>query len=92
KEFAAKLTVGDPRDQNTYVGPLYNGRTVDRFTKAVSKAKAEGEVHFGGSKIDGMPSNYFLPAIVELDSPSDLTRDELFMPFVVIRGVDNLAD
>ncbi|WP_426137347.1 aldehyde dehydrogenase family protein [Phyllobacterium sp. SL163] len=92
KEFAAKLTVGDPRDQNTYVGPLYNGGTVDRFTKAVSKAKAEGEVHFGGSKIDGMPSNYFLPAIVELDSPSDLTRDELFMPFVVIRGVDNLAD
>ena len=47
-------------------------------------------MHFGGTRLEGLPENYFMPAIVEMDGPSNLTRDELFMPFVVVRGVDGL--
>ncbi|MGV1794740.1 aldehyde dehydrogenase family protein [Rhizobium sp. A37_96] len=92
KAFAAKLVVGDPRRQETFMGPLYNSATVDRFVKAVAQAKAEGKVHFGGAQIEGKPANYFIPAIVELHSPGNLTKDELFMPFVVVRGVDGLEE
>lgn len=90
KDFASKLVIGDPRKRETFMGPLYNDGTVGRFTAAVQQVKSEGTVHFGGERLDGFPSNYFIPAIVEANAPSNLTRDEMFMPFVVVRGVDNL--
>lgn len=88
--FAAKLVVGDPRRAETFMGPVYGQKTVERFQASVAQARAEGKVHFGGEHLEGLPENYFRPAIVELDGPSNLTRDELFMPFVVVRGVDGL--
>ncbi|MGH0237089.1 aldehyde dehydrogenase family protein [Sinorhizobium meliloti] len=90
KEFASKLVIGDPRKRETFMGPLYNDGTVRRFTSAVEQIKKEGTVHFGGNRLEGFPSNYFAPAIVEASGPSNLTREEMFMPFVVVRGVDNL--
>jgi 1-pyrroline-5-carboxylate dehydrogenase len=51
----------------------------------------EGKVHFGGEALgQGFADNYVLPTVVELAGPGRLTRDELFMPFVVVRGVDGL--
>lgn len=90
QEFASKLIIGDPRKRETFMGPLYNDGTVGRFTSAVDQIKSEGKVHFGGDRLEAFPSNYFVPAIVEANGPSNLTRDEMFMPFVVVRGVDNL--
>src|SRR5882762_7907597 len=49
-----------------------------------------GKVHFGGNRIAGLPGNYFAPAIVELEKEGRLTKNELFMPFLVIRSVDDL--
>lgn len=88
--FAATLVVGDPRRAETFMGPVYGQKTTERFRASVAQARAEGRVHFGGDHIDGLPENYFSPAIVELDSPGNLTREELFMPFVVVRGVEGL--
>lgn len=88
--FAEKLTIGDPRQRDTFMGPLYNKATTNRFITSVAQARSEGIVHFGGQAIEGLPENYFIPAIVELHGPSNLTRDELFMPFVVVRGVSSL--
>jgi 1-pyrroline-5-carboxylate dehydrogenase len=91
KKFAEKLVFGDPRKRDTFMGPLYSEGTMSRFKSAVEQAQSEGKIHFGGKPIEGFPSNYFVPAVVELDGPSNLTRDELFMPFVVVRGVDDLV-
>lgn len=90
KEFAGKLTVGDPREAATFMGPLYNAGTVGRFTSAMERVREKGRVLFGGDAVDGRPGNYFLPALVELDGPDDLTREEQFMPFVVLRAVEGL--
>ena len=91
KEFTSNLSVGDPRRSDTFMGPLYNAATVARFTDAMAQAKAEGVVHYGGEALDGTPGDtYFRGALVEMPSPSRLTKDELFMPFVVLRGVDSL--
>lgn len=88
--FAQTLSIGDPRQRSTFMGPLYGPATVERFDASVAQARAEGKVHFGGSHLDGKPENYVMPAIVEMSGPSNLTRDELFMPFLVVRGVDDL--
>ncbi|MGX5832420.1 aldehyde dehydrogenase family protein [Mesorhizobium sp. 43Arga] len=87
--FAGKLLVGDPRRAETFMGPVYGDATVDRFKLALSEV--EGKVHFGGAALgQGFPDNYVLPTIVELDGSSRLTRDELFMPFLVVRGFGSL--
>lgn len=89
--ISAGLAVGDPRKSGTFLGPVYGKVTVERFMRAVEEAKKEGAVHFGGEALgQGFAENYVLPTVVELDAPSRLTRDELFMPFLVVRGVDSL--
>jgi 1-pyrroline-5-carboxylate dehydrogenase len=89
--FSSRLAVGDPRKSGTFMGPVYGMTTIERFRSAVAEAKKEGKVHFGGEALgQGFADNYVLPTVVELDGPSRLTRDELFLPFVVVRGVDGL--
>ncbi|HWK64342.1 MAG TPA: aldehyde dehydrogenase family protein [Rhizobiaceae bacterium] len=92
KDFASKLVVGDPRKAETFMGPLYNAATVARFTEAMAQAAAEGTVHYGGTRLEALGENYFQGALVEMPGPSRLTKEELFMPFVVLRGVDNLQE
>jgi 1-pyrroline-5-carboxylate dehydrogenase len=73
------------------MGPVYGEATVERFRSAIAEATMEGKVHFGGEALgQGFADNYVLPTVVELAGPSRLTRDELFMPFVVVRGVNGL--
>jgi 1-pyrroline-5-carboxylate dehydrogenase len=89
---AARLIVGDPRKAETFMGPVYSKPAVERFSSAVSQARASGKVHFGGEALgQGFPENYVLPTIVEVPEASALTREELFIPFVAVRGVDGLG-
>lgn len=89
--FSSNLIVGDPRKAETFMGPVYGGATVERFRLAVAEVEKKGRVHCGGAALgQGFADNYILPTVVELDSPDRLTRDELFMPFVVVRGFDRL--
>lgn len=89
--FSSKLVVGDPRKAETFMGPVYGDATVERFKAALSEVDRKGEVHFGGAALgQGFADNYVLPTVVELNGPGRLTREELFMPFVVVRGVDGL--
>lgn len=91
--FTKELVIGDPRKSETFMGPVYGSATVARFTNALSEVEGKGKVHFGGTALgQGFADNYVLPTIVELDAPGRLTRDELFMPFVVVRGFDSLDD
>lgn len=89
--FSAQLVVGDPRKSGTFMGPVYGEAVVERFRAAVSEVERKGKIHFGGSALgQGFGDNYLLPTVAELPGPDRLTREELFMPFVVIRGVDGL--
>jgi 1-pyrroline-5-carboxylate dehydrogenase len=89
--FSSGLVVGDPRRSETYMGPVYNEATIARFRKALAEVDGKGRIHFGGTALgQGFADNYVLPTVVELDGPDRLTREELFMPFVVVRGVDSL--
>lgn len=92
KEFASKLVVGDPRRKDVFMGPVYNDAAAARFTAAVEQARAGGKIHFGGEKVEGLNGNYFVGALAEMFAPSNLTKEELFVPFVVLRGFDRLED
>lgn len=89
KDRISRVVVGDPRDKETFMGPLINAKAVETFRKAVGEAKeggallvAGGEVLQSGKEKAGF---YVSPTVVAgLPEESRLVKQELFVPFVVV--------
>jgi succinate-semialdehyde dehydrogenase/glutarate-semialdehyde dehydrogenase len=77
----AALTVGDPMDEKTQVGPLASAQVIDDLEIQVDDTVRSGaEVPVGGRRLD-RPGFFFAPTVltnVPQDSPA--YRDELFGP------------
>ncbi|WP_395622815.1 aldehyde dehydrogenase family protein [Sphingomonas daechungensis] len=95
-ETTGKLTVGDPRQANVFMGPVINDKALDRFGKATAAAAFDGSIVRGGERLEGglfEGGAYVEPTIVT-GLPSDhwINRDELFLPFVSLIPFDNLDE
>lgn len=92
RKFTESLKVGDPEDEEAFLGPVVNEKSVERFESAVSDAKGEGEIVVGGKRPD-LPGYYVAPTVVaDLPRGHRLTRDELFLPFVTVTRVKDLQE
>ena len=96
-ERAASLVVGDPTSRDAYLGPVINAESVTRFERAVSHARAAGEVVAGGSVLRGagaLPDGYYVAPTVVRGLPADdwILRDELFVPLVAVAPYDTLDE
>ena len=97
KERVSKISVGDPRDKETFMGPLINAKAVGTFESAVARAKDSGArlVTGGGTLNQGsMKGGFYVSPTVVSDLPEDhpLVRQELFVPFVVVNGVASVDE
>ena len=52
-ERAGKLTVGDPRDQGTMIGPVVNDAARERILELIEDARAKGAEVLAGGEADG---------------------------------------
>ncbi|OLP01984.1 aldehyde dehydrogenase [Mycolicibacterium porcinum] len=89
-ERAAALTVGDPTDDATQMGPVINDTAHQYISTGIQTATAQGaSVLTGGLPYaDGpLAEGYFIaPTIVALDgTPADVWTDELFGPVLAVR-------
>jgi 1-pyrroline-5-carboxylate dehydrogenase len=95
-EKASKLKVGDPRDRDTYTGPVINPESVATFEQAVKDvAVGGGQVLLGGQRISGGDlgrGNFVQPTIVTAPLDNRVWKDELFVPFVAVAPIDSLED
>jgi 1-pyrroline-5-carboxylate dehydrogenase len=94
-ERARAVVIGDPVQRPVYMGPVIDQDAVDRYRRAVEEASKEGRVLAGGELLGGsrdLPDGNYVAPTVAADLPTDhrLFRDELFVPFVAIAGVDSL--
>lgn len=89
-ERVAELTVGDPLDRASSLGPVIDDAIAARIDAAVETARADGEVLAGG-RLDRV-GNFFAPIVAELPRGHALTRDELFAPFLTITRVDGFDE
>lgn len=93
-ERGLNLALGDPLDRATFVGPVINEESVERYNDAVDQAKERGEIRLGGEVLrgrDGLPGQYVAPTVVTGLAPDDdLLRRELFLPFVAVVPVASL--
>jgi succinate-semialdehyde dehydrogenase/glutarate-semialdehyde dehydrogenase len=88
-----KLTVGDPFDAKTDVGPLANAEAVISLDADVrSSVKAGAKVLTGGKPAD-RPGSFYLPTVLT-DIPKDSAayKEELFGPVASIFRVKNLDE
>jgi RHH-type transcriptional regulator, proline utilization regulon repressor / proline dehydrogenase / delta 1-pyrroline-5-carboxylate dehydrogenase len=91
---AQELSIGDPRDLATDIGPVIDSVARGRLMAYIEEAKRSAHVHYAG----GAPANgfYVAPHVFELRQASDLKR-EIFGPVLhVVRykaeALDELLD
>jgi 1-pyrroline-5-carboxylate dehydrogenase len=91
-----KLTIGDPRRQEVFMGPVINAKALDRFTNASSEAAGAGSILAGGERLSGGAFDrgpYVQPTIVAgLPVDHRINRDELFLPFISVLTFDDLGE
>ena len=88
-----KLTVGDPFDAKTDVGPLANAEAVTSLDADVqSSVKAGAKVLTGGKPAD-RPGSFYLPTVLtDIPKNSAAYKEELFGPVASIFKVKNIDE
>ncbi|WP_156584132.1 L-piperidine-6-carboxylate dehydrogenase [Agrobacterium vitis] len=86
------VTIGNPLETGTLVGPLIDGSAYEAMQTALTAAKAAGGVVHGGMRVreeEAASAYYVRPALVEMPSQTGPVKDETFAPILyVIRYSD----
>jgi aldehyde dehydrogenase (NAD+) len=95
-EMVGAMTVGDPQDEATEVGPLVAERQQERVEKYIALGQEEGaKVVVGGS---GRPSGfdkgwYVKPTVFSsVDNSMRIAREEIFGPVLAVIPYDDTED
>jgi succinate-semialdehyde dehydrogenase/glutarate-semialdehyde dehydrogenase len=85
------LTVGDPHDPASDIGPLVSDRARSEIIQQVESAIKDGAVRVtGGELIDG-PGFFFRPGILEnIPKTSKAYYEEIFGPVAILFKVDSI--
>src|SRR5881409_424133 len=89
-EKAKGLKLGDPTERDVFFGPVINAAAVEKFERAVARAKQEGEILLGGARLTGGVfdwGRFVAPTIARLPLGSALFGEELFVPFLAVGEV-----
>ena len=89
------LSIGDPLDPNTLVGPLIDAQAYHNMDKALKLAKANGGQIVGGERLleDKYPNAYYVaPAIVEMTGEEANVQEETFAPILYIFKYTDLEE
>jgi acyl-CoA reductase-like NAD-dependent aldehyde dehydrogenase len=84
------LSVGDPLDESTRLGPMINLAAAERVEAWIHEAaKDGGTIHAGGGRMGTLVE----PTLLSDVSPaSKLCREEAFAPVVLVNGFDTLDE
>jgi RHH-type proline utilization regulon transcriptional repressor/proline dehydrogenase/delta 1-pyrroline-5-carboxylate dehydrogenase len=77
---AHELSIGDPRDPATHIGPVIDAEAKQRLETHIARMKKEARLHFAGNAPDG---TYVAPHIFELADADQLT-EEVFGPVLQV--------
>lgn len=87
KERALKIKQGDPRDEDTDIGPQIHPVHFDRIKGFVNRAKESGaSIVMGGSENQELGGLYFKPTLVMNPEPSsEIVTSEIFGPVLCMQ-------
>ncbi len=90
----ASVSVGDPREPSTLVGPLIDVDARARpWPRALEEARAAGGKVSGGETAPGPGEGaYVRPAIVEIGEQAEVVRRETFAPILYVMAYQTLEE
>ena len=91
KTQLAKLTLGDPFDPKTRLGPLASANQRDTVLGYIEKGKKEGaELIAGGERPASLPTGYYVEPTVfaNVDNRMEIAQEEIFGPVLAIIPYD----
>lgn len=94
-ELTEKLTIGDPTDRATYLGPVVNKGSYRDYQQFVDELRATGRILTGGKVLtDGQfARGYFCaPTIAEAPYDHRLWKHEMFVPITTVGKFEKLED
>ncbi len=95
KHVYGSVSIGDPRDPATLVGPLIDGQAYEAMQKSLYEIRASGATVLGGERVrgDGLGDGFYVdPALVEVDGQYETMRRETFAPILYVLKYRDLAD
>jgi aldehyde dehydrogenase (NAD+) len=86
KNAYQSITIGNPLEENTLMGPLVNRAAVEDMMNALDILKKEGaNIVCGGEEIKDAASDcYVTPCIVEAKNEWEIVQEETFAPILYI--------
>ncbi|WP_367067973.1 aldehyde dehydrogenase family protein [Oryzisolibacter sp. LB2S] len=81
------ITIGDPLQDGTLVGPLIDRAAFEAMQAALAQARAEGGQVLGGERVRedlGADAWYVRPALVQMPRQSALVAQETFAPILYV--------
>lgn len=91
---ASQMTVGDPRDKGTRMGPVISKAQLDTVMGYIEAGKKEGaKVLAGGSRVES-PKGFFVQPTVfgNATNAMKIAREEIFGPVATIIPFENFED
>jgi aldehyde dehydrogenase (NAD+) len=91
-ESYRQVTIGDPLEPGTLMGPVISEKAVTQMMDALEIARSQGgEVMTGGNRIDG-DGYYVEPTIVKVPKDAPITQAETFAPILWVIEFDTLEE
>jgi aldehyde dehydrogenase (NAD+) len=95
KQISGSVTIGDPLEPGTLIGPLIDLPAFERMQGALESARKEGGQVSGGERVmaDRFPrAAYVKPALVTMPAQTDIVRAETFAPILYALKYRDLAE
>jgi betaine-aldehyde dehydrogenase len=93
REKAARITLGDPLDRATKMGPLVSAQHLEKVTSYLDIGKEEARLVAGGGRPASLTEGYFVePTIFVTDNSTRIAREEIFGPIVACIPFNNEAE
>lgn len=85
-DLAGSLTIGDPLDPQTKIGPLVSRQQRERVEGYIASGRQQGRLTTGGGRPAGIDRGWFVEPTVfaDVDNTATIAREEIFGPVLSI--------
>jgi aldehyde dehydrogenase (NAD+) len=88
-----QVTIGDPLDDHTLMGPLVTQTAVTQMIEALEQATNDGgEILTGGRSRPDLGPNFVEPTIVKMPAQTDIVKEETFAPILYLLEYETLEE